>query len=70
MTASASGLDPHISPEAAAYQVARIAAARGITDDEVRAAIQRHTDAPMFAFLGQSSVNVLEVNLDLDGLIS
>lgn len=69
VTASASGLDPHISPEAAEYQVARIAAARGITEDEVRAAIQRHTDSPVFAFLGQSSVNVLETNLDLDGSI-
>jgi K+-transporting ATPase ATPase C chain len=69
MTASASGLDPHISPEAAGYQVARIAAARGIGEDDVRAAIQRHTQAPILAFLGQSTVNVLEVNLDLDGLL-
>jgi len=69
VTTSASGLDPHISPEAAAYQVARIATARGITQDVVRAAIERHTQRPMLAFLGQSTVNVLEVNLDLDGLL-
>ena len=69
VTASASGLDPHISPEAAEYQVARIAAARGISEDDVRGAIERHTDAPLLAFLGQSTVNVLETNLDLDGLL-
>jgi K+-transporting ATPase ATPase C chain len=70
VTASASGLDPDISPEAAEYQVARIAAARGISEDDVRAAIQRHTDKPVLAFMGQSAVNVLEVNLDLDGLLA
>jgi K+-transporting ATPase ATPase C chain len=69
VTTSASGLDPQISPEAAEYQVARIATARGISEDDVRAAIRRHTDTPMLAFLGQSAVNVLEVNLDLDGLL-
>jgi K+-transporting ATPase ATPase C chain len=69
VTASASGLDPDISPEAAEYQVARIATARAMRQDDVRAAIRRHTHGPVLAFLGQSTVNVLEVNLDLDGLI-
>jgi potassium-transporting ATPase KdpC subunit len=69
VTASASGLDPHVGPEAAEYQVARIASARDISEDEVRAAIARHTNGPVFAFLGHPTVNVLEVNLDLDGLL-
>jgi K+-transporting ATPase ATPase C chain len=69
VTTSASGLDPHISPAAAEYQVGRIAAARGVPADEVRAAIDRHTDGPALGFLGESHVNVLEVNLDLDGLL-
>jgi potassium-transporting ATPase KdpC subunit len=69
VTSSASGLDPDISPEAAAYQVARVAAARGLTQEEVRAAVARHTQRPILAFLGQSRVNVLELNLDLDGLL-
>ena len=69
VTTSASGLDPHISPAAAEYQVGRIAAARGVPADEVRAAIDRHTDGPTLGFLGESHVNVLEVNLDLDGLL-
>jgi K+-transporting ATPase ATPase C chain len=67
VTSSASGLDPHVSPAAAEYQVDRIAAARGIDPDEVRAVIARHTELPIFGFLGQARVNVLEVNLELDG---
>ena len=69
VTASASGLDPDISPAAAEYQVARIATARGVAQEQVRAAISRHTDQPFLGFLGEPAVNVLLVNLDLDGAL-
>ena len=69
VTSSASGLDPHISPAAAEYQVARVAEARGISEDEVRDAITRHTDQPILGFFGEAGVNVLLVNLELDGLL-
>jgi len=70
VTSSASGLDPDISSAAAEYQVARVAAARGISVDAVRAAVARHTEQPLLGFLGEARVHVLELNLDLDGLLT
>ncbi len=69
VTTSGSGLDPDISPAAAEYQVARVAAARGMTADAVRAAIARHTDGSILGFIGEPTVHVLALNLDLDGLL-
>ena len=69
VTASASGLDPDISPAAAEYQVARVARARGMTEDAVRAVVARHTSGPFLGFIGSAGVHVLELNLDLDGLL-
>ncbi len=66
VTASASGLDPHISPAAALYQVDRIAAARGASASEIRAIIVRHIEPRQFGILGEPRVNVLLVNLELD----
>jgi potassium-transporting ATPase KdpC subunit len=66
VTTSASGLDPHISAAAVEYQIRRVAKARGLAPDDLRALVARHTAPPTFGVLGEKRVNVLQLNLDLD----
>jgi potassium-transporting ATPase KdpC subunit len=69
VTASASGLDPDISPAAAEYQVARVAKVQNMSEDAVRTVVASYTSQPLLGFIGAAGVNVLKVNLDLAGCL-
>ena len=68
ITASGGGLDPHISPQAAMFQIQRIAKARGLSEEKLKVLVDRHIQRPLFGLLGPSTVHVLYLNLDLDQL--